>query len=140
LGGCFSDRFVTECRSALELRPQSGVVRALAMRGCTGTIAPMATLALVMIARDESRCIERCLASVRAHVDDMLVLDTGSRDDTPERARRAGARVERFAWCDDFAAARNAALELSRADWSMVLDADGWLVDGARVLRALRES
>jgi glycosyltransferase involved in cell wall biosynthesis len=111
----------------------------LAIQGLTGTIATMARLALVMIARDESRCIERCLASVRAHVDDMLVLDTGSRDDTPALARRAGARVATFAWSDDFGAARNAALAHADADWSLVLDADEWLLDGAPALRALRE-
>ena len=100
----------------------------------------MAKLSLVMIARDEARRIERCLASVRAHVDEMVVLDTGSTDGTPELARGAGARVASFAWCDDFAAARNAALALADADWSLVLDADEWLVDGAAALRALRGS
>lgn len=98
----------------------------------------MAQLALVMIARDEARCIERCLNSVRAHVDSMLVLDTGSDDDTPAIAQRAGARVAHFTWCDDFAAARNAALQLADADWSLVLDADEWLVEGAVALQQLR--
>ena len=97
-----------------------------------------AHLALVMIARNEARCIERCLNSVRAHVDSMVVLDTGSSDDTAGIAQRAGARVSRFAWCDDFAAARNAALLLADADWSLVLDADEWLVDGAQALQELR--
>jgi len=92
-----------------------------------------------MIARDEARCIERCLDSVRAHVDAMLVLDTGSRDATPEIARRAGAQVAHFNWCDDFAAARNAALQAADADWALVLDADEWLVEGAAALHALRE-
>jgi len=98
----------------------------------------MHNLALVMIARNETRCIERCLSSVRAHVDAMWVLDTGSTDGTPEIARRAGARVEAFRWCDDFSAARNAALAWADADWSLVLDADEWLVAGAAALRALR--
>lgn len=98
----------------------------------------MYDLSLVMIARNEARCIERCLSSVRAHVDAMLVLDTGSTDATPELARAAGARVEHFDWCDDFAAARNAALARADADWSLVLDADEWLVDGAAALQALR--
>src|SRR5262245_29523398 len=97
-----------------------------------------AALALVMIARNEARCIERCLLSVRPHVDRMWVPDTGSDDDTPRIARRAGAQVESFAWCDDFAAARNAALQLGDADWSLVLDADEWLHDGAEALHALR--
>jgi hypothetical protein len=98
----------------------------------------MPGLSLVMIARNEARCIERCLSSVRAHVDAMLVLDTGSTDGTAEIARRNGARVEHFAWCDDFAAARNAALAHADADWSLVLDADEWLVSGAAALQALR--
>jgi hypothetical protein len=98
----------------------------------------MPDLSLVMIARNEARCIQRCLLSVRAHVDAMVVLDTGSSDGTGEIARRAGARVETFAWCDDFSAARNAALEHADADWSLVLDADEWLVEGADALQALR--
>ncbi len=98
----------------------------------------MSALSLVMIARHEARCIERCRSSVRPHVDAMFVLDTGSTDGTPEIARRAGARVESFAWCDDFSAARNAALQRADADWALVLDADEWLVDGAPALLALR--
>jgi glycosyltransferase involved in cell wall biosynthesis len=98
----------------------------------------MPGLSLVMIARNEAHCIERCLWSVREHVDAMFVLDTGSTDGTPDIARRAGARVESFDWCDDFGAARNAALQRADADWALVLDADEWLVDGAAALLALR--
>ncbi|HET7527936.1 MAG TPA: glycosyltransferase family 2 protein [Burkholderiaceae bacterium] len=98
----------------------------------------MTRIALVMIARNEARCIARCLNSVRDHVDSMLVLDTGSDDDTASIARSAGAQVARFAWCDDFAAARNEALRIADAHWSLVLDADEWLVDGAGALGDLR--
>jgi len=117
---------------------QCAVVRTLWSKACAGTITRMTRLALVMIARNEARCIERCLNSVRAHVDSMLVLDTGSNDDTATIALRAGAQVARFSWCDDFSAARNAALQIADADWSLVLDADEWLVDGAPALRELR--
>lgn len=95
-------------------------------------------LALVVIARDEAPRIERLLDSARAHVDEMLVLDTGSTDATPALARAAGARVEHFRWCDDFSAARNRALDLAAADWHLVLDADEWLEEGAQTLQALR--
>jgi len=98
----------------------------------------MASIALVMIARDEARCIERCLHSARARVDTMIVLDTGSSDDTAARAARAGAQVHHASWNDDFAAARNAALDLSDADWSLVLDADEWISGGTETLGALR--
>lgn len=87
-------------------------------------------LALVMIVRDEARCIERCLASVGPWVDEMIVLDTGSRDATASLAAAAGARVHHAVWPDDFAAARNAALALTRARWRLVLDADEWLEAG----------
>src|SRR6218665_702314 len=95
------------------------------------------SLALVVIARDETRCIERCLASAREWVDEMVVLDTGSRDDTVGRAQAAGARVKHFTWMDDFSAARNASLALTQATWRLVLDADEWLLDGGAWLREL---
>jgi glycosyltransferase involved in cell wall biosynthesis len=91
-------------------------------------------LALVMIARDEARAIARALESARPHVDRMIVLDTGSQDDTREIARACGAQVHDFVWCDDFAAARNAALAHSDADWNLILDADEWIEDGAEAL------
>lgn len=95
-------------------------------------------VALVVIARNEARHIQRLLASARPWVDEALVLDTGSSDDTVRLARAAGARVEQFRWVDDFSAARNAALALSRADWHLVLDADEWIVSGGEALLALR--
>lgn len=98
----------------------------------------MFRIALVMIVRDEARCIERCLASVRPWVDEMVVLDTGSADATPALAAAAGARVARAAWRDDFAWARNAALALTDAPWRLVLDADEWIESGAESLAGLR--
>jgi len=65
------------------------------------------------------------------------VLDTGSTDDTAALAAAEGAQVGHFSWCDDFAAARNAALDLAQADWHLVLDADEWLSDGGDSLLAL---
>ena len=99
----------------------------------------MNTIALVIIARDEARCIARCLDSARAWVDEMWVLDTGSRDDTVPIARDHGARVAGFVWCDDFAAARNAALALTACPWRLVLDADEWLESGGDSLASLRD-
>jgi glycosyltransferase involved in cell wall biosynthesis len=99
----------------------------------------MSSIALVMIARDEARCIARCLQSARRWVDTMWVLDTGSLDDTVAIAEGNGATVVRFDWCDDFAAARNAALSLTDADWRLVLDADEWLDGDAGSLRDYRQ-
>jgi tetratricopeptide (TPR) repeat protein len=56
----------------------------------------------------------------------MLVLDTGSTDDTVSISKVCGAEVHHFAWVDDFSAARNRSLELARAEWALILDADEW--------------
>ena len=93
------------------------------------------TLALVVIARDEAACIERCLMSAKPHVDRMIVLDTGSTDDTVAIAKACGAQVHHFTWVDDFSAARNAALDAANADWNLVLDADEWIEGGTDELR-----
>lgn len=95
---------------------------------------------LVVIARDEAARIERLLNSLRPWVDEMLVLDTGSVDATPALAAACGARVEHFTWVDDFAAARNAALDAAAADWHVLLDADEWLIAGGAALAALRHT
>jgi len=95
----------------------------------------MTRLALVMIVRDAEATLARALDSARGHVDRMIVVDTGSTDATPRIAAAGGAQVSTFAWCDDFAAARNAALSRSDADWNLVLDADEWIAGGAQALR-----
>ena len=97
--------------------------------------AELTPLALVMIARDEARCIQRCLRSVAPFVDRMLVLDTGSQDDTVALAQACGAEVHHMAWPGSFALARNKALELANASWNLILDADEWIVSGGDSLR-----
>lgn len=99
----------------------------------------MPRLALCMIVRDEERMLPGCLESVRNIVDEIVVVDTGSTDGTVAIAQAAGARVVPFTWCDDFAAARNAALPHVTADWILVLDADERLAGdaGERIHRAI---
>ena len=97
-------------------------------------------VALVMIARNEAARIVRALASVASCVDELVVLDTGSTDATVALARSAGARVGHFKWCDDFSAARNAALKLADADWNVIVDADEWIAEAGVELLALRHT
>jgi len=92
-------------------------------------------LAATLIARDEARCIVRCLESIAPWVDRIVVLDTGSRDGTPELARGCGAQVHQFDWPGDFSAARNRVLDLADADWNLILDADEWIESGGELLR-----
>ena len=85
-----------------------------------------------MIVRDEAERLERCLSSVAGFVDEMVLLDTGSTDDTVAIAERCGAVVHHLSWPGDFAPARNAALTHLRGDWVLVLDADEVLTEQAR--------
>lgn len=81
-------------------------------------------LSLCMIVRDEAANLERCLDSVAGLADEIVVVDTGSQDATPDIARRRGARVLEHPWTGDFAAARNAALRTATGGWILTLDAD----------------
>lgn len=93
------------------------------------------SLAAALIVRNEARCLKRCLDSVAPWVDRMIVVDTGSTDASPAIARACGAEVATFEWIDDFAAARNHALSVADADWTLVIDADEWIADGGADLR-----
>ena len=95
----------------------------------------MSALSLVLIVKNEERCIERCLSSFRPFLDRIVILDTGSSDNTLAIARRFDAEIHSFDWCDDFAKARNAALSHVTSDFSLIVDADEWLIEGGEHLR-----
>lgn len=81
-------------------------------------------VSLTMIVKDEGHNLPACLDSAAGLFDEVVVVDTGSSDDTPEVARSRGARVFDFPWVDDFAQARNAALARATGDYAFWLDAD----------------
>lgn len=98
------------------------------------------SLSLCMIVRDAERTLAPALESVRPHVDEMVVLDTGSRDQTPAVAQRLGALVSHMEWPDDFAKARNQSISAARGRWIFWMDADD-TIDQAngQALRQLAE-
>lgn len=93
------------------------------------------TISACMIVRNESANLGACLDAIRHGVDEIVVLDTGSTDDTPDIARKHGADV---VVCEpdwtielggrrmisNFGAARNRSLELASGDWALIVDAD----------------
>ncbi len=81
-------------------------------------------ISLCMIVRNEESVLGRCLESARRWVDDIVIVDTGSTDGSVAIAKKHGARVFEHAWADDFAAARNAALEHATGQWILSLGAD----------------
>lgn len=97
-------------------------------------VDPRLTLSLCLIVRDEAPRLRACVTSFGDVFDELVIVDTGSVDGTEAVARdllrgRAG-RLERFAWVDDFAAARNFACGLCRAPWILMVDADERLAPG----------
>jgi len=84
-----------------------------------------------MIVKNEESCLGKCLESIK-ELDEIVILDTGSSDKTGDVARAHGATFIEgvYAWEDDFAKARNKALEFASADWILVIDADETLSPG----------
>ncbi len=77
-----------------------------------------------MIVKNEEKKLGKCLDSLRGIVDEMIVVDTGSRDKTKEIAKEHGAKVACYEWTGDFAAARNFAFSLATGDYIYSADAD----------------
>jgi cellulose synthase/poly-beta-1,6-N-acetylglucosamine synthase-like glycosyltransferase len=95
--------------------------------------ADRARVSLTMIVRDEEENLPHGLGSVHGLFDEIVVVDTGSKDRTIEIARSFGARVFHFTWVDDFAAALNVALQQATGDYAFWLDADDVLEPAERV-------
>lgn len=92
----------------------------------------MATISLCMIVKNESKTIARCLESVAGIPDEIVIVDTGSSDDTKEIAARFTPRVLDFEWIDDFAAARNFSFAGATMDYILWLDSDDVLLPADR--------
>src|SRR3989338_7693689 len=84
----------------------------------------MPTISLCMITKNEEKYLEQCLDSVKDIVDEIIIVDTGSKDKTKEIAKKFSAKIFDFEWVDNFSAARNESLKHAAKDWILVLDAD----------------
>jgi glycosyltransferase involved in cell wall biosynthesis len=82
-----------------------------------------------MIVKNEAATIEQVLACAKTFCDELIVVDTGSTDNTVELAERMGAKVYHFEWVDDFSVARNFALSKCTGDWFIWLDADDTITE-----------
>jgi GT2 family glycosyltransferase/tetratricopeptide (TPR) repeat protein len=97
-------------------------------------------LSLCMIVRDNARTLPACLESIRPWVDEMVVVDTGSADETPAIVEAYGGRLFHFPWCDDFSAGRNESLRHARGEWLFWMDSDDVIPpECGRGLRAIVE-
>jgi glycosyltransferase involved in cell wall biosynthesis len=84
----------------------------------------LVTLSLSMIVKNEAKYLKDCLESVKTIVDEIIIVDTGSDDNTIDIAKSYDAKIFPFEWINDFSAARNYALTKSTGKWILYLDAD----------------
>ena len=83
---------------------------------------PLLSAALIM--RDESLLLPDCLSALEGVADEVVIVDTGSADDSVELARSFGARVLELPWRGSFSEPRNLGLEQVRGEWVLYVDAD----------------
>ncbi len=81
-------------------------------------------ISAALIVKDEEAFLPDCLSSIAGHVDEIVVVDTGSVDKTAEIATSFGAKVLHRVWRDDFAWARNEGLDAATGSWILYIDAD----------------
>ena len=76
------------------------------------------------IVKNEAENLVKSIKSLKKQVNEIVVVDTGSTDNTIVVARKLGAKIYSFPWQDDFSKARNFALSKAKGDWLVLLDAD----------------
>ena len=107
-----------------------------------GTAGHEAKISFCMIVKDGGDSLSTCLESVRPLVDEIIVVDTGSTDDTLKIAKSLGSRVISTTWQQDFASARNVYLRAAKHPWILSLDSDETIAckDPVRFRNILSES
>lgn len=92
----------------------------------------MPRLSLIVITKNEEAAIERCLRSAAEIADEIVVVDSGSTDRTPEIAKRFGAKLLQPADWPGFGPQKQRAQEAATGEWILSLDADEWIEEGLR--------
>lgn len=99
------------------------------------TIDKQVTISACMIVRDEEKNLDRCLSSIVDVVDEIIIVDTGSTDNTVKIAEKYGAKIYHSPWQDDFSFHRNESIGYATCDWILRIDADEELIIKCNDLR-----
>lgn len=94
------------------------------------------------IAKNEAKNLAKSIKSLKNQVNEIVMVDTGSTDNTIAVARKLGAKVYSFPWQDDFSKARNFALSKATGDWLILLDADEYFTakTAGNIRQAIRQA
>ena len=91
------------------------------------------------IVKNEEKTLPRSIESLKTSVDEIVVIDTGSTDDTVEVAKSYGAKVIETTWHDDFSTPRNLAIDNATGDWIIFIDADEYFIKPNKVRNAMEK-
>ncbi len=133
------NQYLSQARSQFPDMPWPGEANTYQAAASTPEAGPAGTgaltpgLSLCIIAKDEEEHLTKCLQSAQGLFDEIIVVDTGSADNTIQVARHFGARVVNSPWQNDFSQARNVSLDSARRNWIMWLDADDILLEKDKV-------
>ncbi len=104
-----------------------------------------APISACIICKNDPIGLEKMLESVRPHVSEIVIVDTGSTDNTPEVAKRFADKFEVFTGCNDaqgrienFSVARQRSLELASQPWMLWIDSDDELIGGENLAELTR--
>lgn len=97
-------------------------------------------LSVCVITKNEERHLNRCLSSVMEIANEIIIVDSGSTDDTLKIAKNYEAKIERIDWINDYSFARNVAIDAASEPWILFLDADETLVNGPALKRYIGKS
>lgn len=132
-------------QKALELNPNDPTAKEIMDRVNIRSIRASKkepTISCCMIVKNEEAFLDQCLRSIRDYVDEIIVVDTGSTDKTPEIARRYTDKVYFHPWENSFSKARNQSIEYATCDWIFIIDGDEELLpdSGPRLRETVRNA
>lgn len=100
-------------------------------------------LSIVMVVKNEDKILEKTLKSLttlRNSVDsELIIVDTGSTDDTIKISRKYTENVYFHSWNNDFSSMRNISISYAKGEWLLILDADEILIDSSTIVRFFKD-